>query len=171
MISSIWLKLRFARRRPDNRTGELSFAFCQFPDGLQRGVNLSTEKRTECGKFRIEQQEFGNAQGTQLGSIFLAIRFERGAVLQQADPLEIFVAIDVWLKGSETRLKCVPIKAAKPCRAFDVTSKLNVMPALAVAHGRVGHAVKQMRTILHAAEENCECSSQASPVGVPTTWR
>ena len=58
-------------------------------DGLAHAVDAVADG---VGKIAIEQQEFEDAIGGEIGGVDLAVGFERGAAAQQADQLQILVA-------------------------------------------------------------------------------
>ncbi len=111
------------------------------------------EKRSECGKSRIKQQKLKNPVRRKVGGVDLAVRLKRGRAAQQAHPFEVFVAIGQGvLRGPKLRLVGLQ-QHGRGGGALHVAAHLDELPALAVAHGGVGHALKLVDGLHHLAEE------------------
>src|SRR5580658_2189513 len=97
----------------------------------------------------IQQQKLRHAQRTDLSRVRLAISLKRRARFQQTYPLEIFFTFNRLIE----RVRQAPEMRADQARQFvgalDEAPELNVLPAFAVRHGRIGHALKQMRSLAH----------------------
>src|SRR6266516_3098009 len=104
-------------------------------------------------EVRIEQQELGDPQRPQFGGIFFAIGFKCGAVFQESNPLQVFVGINGQLPGLRESAEMRADQGGKAVGALHVTSKLNIVPAFAVAHCRVGYSLKKVRAVKSAAEK------------------
>src|SRR5260370_26190736 len=87
-------------------------------------------------------------------SIDFAIRFKRGAGTQQSYPAQVVERLTLILgllhqKHSEMRVQ----QGSCSRGAFEKSPDANKMPALAVAHRRIGYALKKIYFFLHTVEE------------------
>src|SRR5208337_497083 len=131
----------------------LRLALGQFGDSSERGVEAVDRKCDRVRKAGIEQEKFRDAQRAKLGGVSFAVGLEGGAGLEQSDPFEILLAFDGLVERMRKAAEVGADQAGDGFGAFDEASELDVMPAFAMRHGRVGDALKQVCAILHGAEE------------------
>lgn len=115
-------------------------------------------------KAWIEQEKFRDAQRAQFGGVSFAVGLEGGAGFQQSHPFEILFAFDGLIERMRQADEVIADQAGDGFGAFDEASELDVMPALAVRHGGIGDALKQVCAVLHGAEEAVRIG-QASVAG------
>src|SRR5271163_4220472 len=136
----------------------LSLAFCHLGDGAQSGMHLVNGEAHRVREFRIQQEKLSYPQWPQFCRVILAVSFKSGAGFQQADPLEVFFAFYRLIQGESHGIGKTPqVGADEPChrvRSLNESPQLNVLPALAVRHGGVGYAVKQVSSITHRAKKH-----------------
>ena len=100
-----------------------------------------------CGKVAIEEQEFENAIGRDVGGVDLAVGLEGGAAAQQADQLEVLVA-GVLALGRAEEFGLVDLKqGGGGVGALEVAAEADELPALAVNHGGVADALEEVNAV------------------------
>ena len=88
MISSIWLKLSFARKSSgDARRQFFRVASVSVADDVKRGGHAVHGKTNGVREFGVKQEEFRDTQRTNLRGLRFAVCFESGAAPQKSDPL------------------------------------------------------------------------------------
>ena len=103
-------------------------------------------------KTRMQNQEFRDALRLHIRGIRLAISLERGARAQQSDPLQI----DAFSRGVGGLMEFAKVRAHQSGNghgALQVAAGLDELPALAVGHGGIGDALKQMRALFDGLKE------------------
>ena len=106
-------------------------------DGVADGV----------GKVAIEEKEFENAVGCEIGGIDLAVGFESRATAQQPDLLKILVAgVLAFRLTRKQRLVDLEERCDGVC-AFEVAAKADKVPSLAMDHGCVADAFEEMNGV------------------------
>ena len=103
-------------------------------------------------KTLMQHQEFRDAIGLDLGGVGFAVGFKSGAGAQQADPFQVTVlgfAMIRLLKRAEMHAD----QNGQAHSPLEEPASLNELPALAVSHGGVGNALKQVRAFLDGVKE------------------
>ena len=110
-------------------------------------------------KDRVEQQKLGDAVGRHVRGVDAAVRLERGAALEQTHPFEILGRlVGDAIVGFARGLACGALVVGAEQRGDGVAAlqeapRLDELPALRVAEGRVGEALEEVDRLLDGAEE------------------
>src|SRR5260370_6425161 len=87
-------------------------------------------------------------------SIDFAIRFKRGAGTQQSYPAQVVERLSLVLGLLHQRHREMRVQQGSRRRGtFENSPDANKMPAVAVAHRRIGYALKKIYFFLHTVEE------------------
>ena len=97
----------------------LGLALGHIPDGGEGGVNHVHRKADRMRELGIQQQEFGDTQRAQFGRVGFAIGFKRGTRFQQADPLDVILALDCLIEGMREASEMGADEASECVSALD----------------------------------------------------
>src|SRR5260370_34383583 len=87
-------------------------------------------------------------------SIDFAIRFKRGAGTQESYPAQVVERLTLILGLLRQERREMRVQQGSSSRGtFEKSPDANKMPALAVAHRRIGYALKKIYFFLHTVEE------------------
>src|SRR5712691_3889715 len=114
MISSIWLKLRFARKRPENLIGELALRSVSSPTASSAAWTLSTENRTECGKSELSNRNSATRKGRSSAVYFLQYASKAAQHFSKPTHSRYSSLSTVCSSGYDKRAKWLPIRVASP---------------------------------------------------------
>src|SRR5438309_1612744 len=101
----------------------------------------------------VQEKIFGDTSGRHLRRVHFAIRLKRSTTLEESNPFEMFgedgILLRLFLAGRKMDVD------QRRCRrrAFNKPAKLNELPSFAVAHGGIGHTLKQVRLFADGVEE------------------
>src|SRR5947207_10997176 len=143
----------------------IGFAFSQFTHGAQGGVHFVHREADRMREICVQQQELRNPQWPQLGGVFLAVSLEGGTIFQKSYPLKIFVGVDGVFPGLGELSKMGGNQCCQAVSSLHKAPKLNILPALAMAHCRVGYALKKMGAIEGSAKEQLRVQDPALACG------
>src|SRR5271163_1116879 len=85
--------------------------------------------------------------------VSFAISLERITRLEQAYPFKIFRAVDGLIGRLTQTLEVSSYQGSNSLHALDEAAKLNIMPAFAMRHGRIGNSLKKVSPIPHGLKE------------------
>src|SRR3989442_2454657 len=125
-----------------------------FRNRLKRPLHHRASETYRTRSFGVQKQEFSDMSRVNHRSIDFAIRFKRGTGTQQSYPAHVVkrLALILGLLRPEHREMRVQ-QGSCGCGAFLCAPDANKMPALAVAHCRIGYALKKIYFFLHTVEE------------------
>src|SRR5438034_5312169 len=104
-------------------------------------------------EIRIQQQKLRHSQWAQLGGVLFAVSFKCSAVFQQPNPFQVLIGVNGVLPRLSEISEVRSDQACQAMSSFHKTPKLNILPALAVAHCGIGYTLKKMGSIESAAEK------------------
>src|ERR1700732_3668891 len=132
---------------------EFRVPFRQVSNESQGGVYHLGRKSQRGRELQGQQQKFSDALWTQFRRVSFTISLERITGLEEAYPFKIFRAVDTLIGWLTQTLEVGSYQGSNGLHSLDEAAELNVMPALAMRHGRIGNPLKKMSPLLHGPKE------------------
>src|ERR1700732_3473936 len=132
---------------------EFRVSFRQVSSEPQGGMYHLRRKTQRVRELKGQQQKFSDALWTQFRRVGFTISLERITGLEQAYPFKIFRAVDALIGWLTQTLEVGSYQGSNGLHSLDEAAELNVMPALAMRHGRIRNPLKKMPPLLHRLKE------------------